>query len=171
MQNKAPPPSMPDGWGNSHRSEFLKRMATVKVYTVYTPHARARKPPQRQTHKTEHNYQMQHSNKPKYTALYKKYDYTKPLNAGEIESIAGNNKQKLHQALNAITRRGEPYVWAIRDDGTGIYIEGGTTSHTIGKCFLWNSERINEIAKRFFDTKQKAHKRQKKAQKVQNIAF
>ena len=91
--------------------------------------------------------------RPKYTALYKKCDFTKSFKDGQIESIVGNNKQKLHQALNAITRCGEPYVWAIRDDGTGIYIDGGTTSHTIGKSFLWDRGRINEIAKRFFTPK------------------
>lgn len=114
---------------------------------------------------------MQHSSKHKYIALYKKCDFTKSFKDGEIESMVGNNKQKLHQALNAITRRGEPYVWAIKDSDKDSFIEGGTTSQAVGKSILWDIERINEIAQRFFDTTQKAHKRQKKVQKVQNIAF
>lgn len=107
---------------------------------------------------------IQENKKPRYTALYKKCDISKSFKEGEIQSLVGNNKRKMHQVLNTITRCGEPYVWAIRDDVTGIFVEGGTTSRTIGKSFLWDEKRINEIALRFFDITRKKHKRSKRTQ-------
>lgn len=94
---------------------------------------------------------MQQNAKPKYTALYKKCDFTKRMNKSRVEKIVGSNKQKIHQELTAITMQGISYVWAIFDNN-GVCIEGGTTSKKKGNSLLWDERHLNAIAQRFFDT-------------------